>query len=179
MPITNLKDKARGLAGLHEMVRVYLIEEAYISTGTLEWPKLSDIAVGGDITAAIPFQGTPSIPQFLMSPQSGEGEYKKEKGAGPGYEKWGHGPLKGMLVGDTAAQQKTMMTANNMPFIAIAEYENGDRQVYGTLRKPCQVEFATKKNKDGDTIEVTISSQYMYSFAPPHLAAGVAITLLA
>ncbi len=97
---------------------------------------------------------------------------------GPGHENWSHGPLKGTLVGDTAAQHKVMNQCNNYPFIAIAVWENGDRQVYGTLRKPCQVEFSTKKSKEGNVIEVVIDSAYTYSFAPVHLNASVAITLL-
>jgi hypothetical protein len=168
MPITNLKDKARGLAGIHEMVRVFLCEEGDFTAPTFEWPKLSDISGTGDITTVIPLTST-TKPSFLMSPQTGEGEYKKNKGAGPGYETWSHGPLKGTLVGDTKEQHVIMNYCTNRPVVAIAEWENGDRQVFGTLRKPCQIEFATKKNKDGDTIEVTIDSPWTYNFAPPYI----------
>lgn len=177
--ITNLKHKPRGLAGIHETVRVFIVEEAFFTPTTIEWPKLGDISVTGDITTALPLVALTDLPSFVFSPQSGEAEYKKNKGNGPGYESVSHGPLKGSLVGDTKEQQKAKQLCMNRPGVVIAEYENGDRQVFGTLRKPMQILFDTKKSKEGAMINVSIESDWTYSFEPPLLGPAVVITELA
>jgi hypothetical protein len=179
--ITSLKDIPRGNMGTAEVVDILIADESDFTAATTDFPVRADIAVGGEITAAIPFlaaTATLGLPVLKFAIQKGKSAAKKDLGAGPGYESYLHDGLEGEFVGVSKDQWLTLDKFNNKAVVAFVRYPDGKRRVFGSLRVPLQAMFEEFSGVDGATVKASFKSTGKHNFFPPHLAVGVALPVL-